>query len=76
MHSLSIIHSNCLFRNNRLKYLVLSHELSHYILHFPLLLLSEIVERISWTTPEMGESESVRKIAKSIVRTSGTQMNS
>jgi hypothetical protein len=41
--------------DNRLKYVVLCHELAHYVLHFPLLLLSETVEEASWEIPEIEE---------------------
>jgi hypothetical protein len=41
--------------DNRLKYIVLSHEVAHYVLHFRLLLLADIVEAISWAVPELGQ---------------------
>lgn len=36
----------------KLKYIILAHELSHYCLHFPILLIGQIVEETSWTIPE------------------------
>ncbi|WP_406107546.1 ImmA/IrrE family metallo-endopeptidase [Micromonospora globbae] len=36
-----------------MKYTVLAHELAHYVLHFPLLLASQIVEQLSWSHPSL-----------------------
>lgn len=37
--------------HSSLKYVVLAHELAHYVLHFPLLLFGQMVEQLSWETP-------------------------
>ncbi len=37
-----------------LKYLVLCHELSHYVLHFRLLVFANLINRASWEIPEIG----------------------
>lgn len=34
-----------------LKYVVLAHELSHFVLHYPLLYLNQLVEQLSWSFP-------------------------
>jgi hypothetical protein len=39
--------------DDRLKYVVLAHELAHYVLHFPMLLLSQLIEQLSWAIPEL-----------------------
>lgn len=39
--------------DERLKYVVLAHELAHYVLHFQILTLSQIVEQVSWSIPEV-----------------------
>lgn len=39
--------------DDRLKYVVLAHELAHYVQHFPLLLAGQIVEEQSWIMPEL-----------------------
>jgi hypothetical protein len=37
----------------KLKYVVLAHELAHYVLHFPLLVLLRYVEETAWNVPEV-----------------------
>jgi len=37
----------------KLKYIVLAHELGHYLLHFPLLLILRYVEETAWSIPEI-----------------------
>lgn len=39
--------------HHKLKYIVLAHEICHYVLHFPLLLLGQMVEEGSWKIPEL-----------------------
>lgn len=39
--------------DDRLKYIILAHEFSHYIHHFPLLLMGQIVEEHACTIPEI-----------------------
>lgn len=34
-----------------LRYVILAHELSHYLLHFPLLVAGQIAEQLSWSDP-------------------------
>ena len=34
-----------------LKYVVLAHELAHYVLHFPLVLAGQLIEQLSWLNP-------------------------
>lgn len=34
-----------------LRYVVLAHELAHFVLHFPLLLVAQLVEQIAWELP-------------------------
>jgi hypothetical protein len=36
-----------------LKYVTLAHELSHYLLHFPLLYCGQLVEELSWYAPPL-----------------------
>ena len=38
--------------DDREKYFVLAHELSHYVLHYPLLYYGQIMEEASWSKPE------------------------
>jgi len=39
--------------DDKLKYTVLAHELSHYLNHFPFLLANQIVEETCWGIPEV-----------------------
>ncbi len=39
--------------DEKLKYVVLAHELAHYIRHFPLLLVGQLVEEQAWVLPEI-----------------------
>lgn len=39
--------------NEKLKYIVLAHELSHYCLHFEMLLMGQITEEAAWFDPEV-----------------------
>jgi len=39
--------------DEKLKYVVLAHELAHYIRHFPLLLVGQLVEEQAWVMPEI-----------------------
>ena len=39
--------------NDKLKYIVLAHELSHYCLHFEILLMGQIVEEAAWFDPQV-----------------------
>jgi hypothetical protein len=39
--------------DDQLKYVLLAHEFSHYIHHFPLLLMGQTVEEQAWTIPEI-----------------------
>lgn len=39
--------------DNKLKYIILAHELAHYVLHFPLLFMQQYVEEMSWEIPEV-----------------------
>jgi hypothetical protein len=36
-----------------LRYVVLAHELAHFVLHFPLLLAAQLVEQASWEMPAL-----------------------
>lgn len=38
-----------------LRYVVLAHELAHFLLHFPVLLVDQLVEQISWDMPVVEE---------------------
>jgi len=39
--------------SDQFRFVVLAHELAHYVLHFPLLLVSQLVEQLSWTAPDL-----------------------
>ena len=41
------------YLNDKLKYIVLAHELSHYCLHFEMLLMGQIVEEAAWFDPQV-----------------------
>ncbi|MEV6846399.1 hypothetical protein [Actinoplanes sp. NPDC051411] len=37
--------------SDRQKYVVLAHELAHYVLHFPMLMIAKMVEQAAWSDP-------------------------